>query len=116
MDEHLLRHILENLLSNAAKYSAEGSEIRIAVERQQEQAVIEVEDRGIGIPAADQSRLFETFHRASNVENRPGTGLGLSIVRKSVDLHGGDISFASSTGKGTRFTVRLPLRRNLATA
>jgi signal transduction histidine kinase len=116
MDEHLLRHILENLLSNAAKYSAEGSEIRIALERQQEQAVIEVEDRGIGIPAADQSRLFETFHRASNVENRPGTGLGLSIVRKSVDLHGGDISFASSTGKGTRFTVRLPLRRNLATA
>ena len=58
----------------------------------------------------EQPRLFDSFHRASNVENRPGTGLGLSIVKKSVELHGGEISLASAPGAGTRFTVVLPLR------
>jgi signal transduction histidine kinase len=109
MDERLLRHILENLLSNAAKYSPESSEITITVARQAEDVLIEVQDNGIGIPEHDQARLFETFHRASNVENRPGTGLGLTIVRKAVDLHGGTISFKSAPGRGTRFSVRLPV-------
>jgi signal transduction histidine kinase len=109
MDERLLRHILENLLSNAAKYSPEGSDIAITITRQAEHVLIEVQDHGIGIPEQDQPRLFESFHRASNVENRPGTGLGLAIVRKAVDLHGGSISFKSSPGKGTRFSVRLPV-------
>jgi signal transduction histidine kinase len=109
MDERLLRHILENLLSNAAKYSPEGSEITLTLARQAEHALIEVEDRGIGIPEPDQARLFESFHRASNVDNRPGTGLGLAIVRNSVDLHGGKISFKSGTGAGTRFSVHLPV-------
>ena len=72
--------------------------------------MIEVRDRGIGIPLQDQPRLFDSFHRASNVENRPGTGLGLSIVKKSVELHGGEINLASAPGAGTRFTVVLPLR------
>jgi signal transduction histidine kinase len=109
MDERLLRHILENLLSNAAKYSPESSEITITVTRQAEDVLIEIQDNGIGIPEPDQARLFETFHRASNVENRPGTGLGLTIVRKAVDLHGGTISFKSAPGRGTRFSVRLPV-------
>jgi len=109
MDERLLRHILENLLSNAAKYSPEGSEIIVTLARRAEEVLIDVQDQGIGIPEPDQARLFETFHRASNVENRPGTGLGLAIVRKAVDLHGGSISFASAPGQGTRFSVRLPV-------
>ena len=110
MDERLLRHILNNLLSNAVKYSPQGSEVSLSLSRHDERAVIEVRDRGIGIPAQDQPRLFDSFHRASNVENRPGTGLGLSIVKKSVELHGGEISLASEVGSGTRFTVVLPLR------
>ncbi len=110
MDERLLRHILNNLLSNAVKYSPQGSEVSLSLSRRDEQAVIEVEDRGIGIPVQDQPRLFDSFHRASNVENRPGTGLGLSIVKKSVELHRGEISLASEVGLGTRFTVVLPLR------
>src|SRR6266702_2034171 len=110
MDERLLRHILNNLLSNAVKYSPQGSEVSLSLSRRDEQAVIEVQDRGIGIPVQDQPRLFDSFHRASNVENRPGTGLGLSIVKKSVELHGGEISLASAPGAGTRFTVVLPLR------
>ena len=110
MDEQLLRHILNNLLSNAVKYSPPGSEVTFSLARRDEQAVFEIQDRGIGIPAKDQPRLFESFHRASNVENRPGTGLGLAIVKKSVELHGGEIGFASAAGAGTRFTVTLPLR------
>jgi signal transduction histidine kinase len=110
MDERLLRHILNNLLSNAVKYSPPGSEVTLSLARREEQAVIEVQDRGIGIPLEDQPRMFESFHRASNVENRPGTGLGLAIVKKSVELHGGEISLSSAVGSGTRFTVMLPLR------
>src|SRR6267378_942735 len=110
MDERLLRHILNNLLSNAVKYSPPGSEVTFSLSRHGEKAAIEIQDRGIGIPLEDQPRMFESFHRASNVENRPGTGLGLAIVKKSVELHGGEISLSSAAGSGTRFTVMLPLR------
>jgi len=110
MDERLLRHILNNLLSNAVKYSPSGSEVTLSLARREEQAVIEIQDRGIGIPLEDQPRMFESFHRASNVENRPGTGLGLAIVKKAVELHGGEISLSSAVGSGTRFTLMIPLR------
>jgi signal transduction histidine kinase len=111
MDERLLRHILNNLLSNAVKYSPQGSEVKFVLERRDENAAIEIQDRGIGIPPEDQPRMFESFHRASNVDNRPGTGLGLAIVKKAVELHGGEISLQSAVGDGTRFTVVLPLRQ-----
>src|SRR5882672_4044764 len=110
MDERLLRHILNNLLSNAVKYSPPGSEVTLSLARRGEQVVIEIQDRGIGIPLEDQPRMFESFHRASNVENRPGTGLGLAIVKKAVELHGGEITLKSAVGSGTRFTVTLPLQ------
>jgi signal transduction histidine kinase len=110
MDERLLRHILNNLLSNAVKYSPQGSEVTFSLERRDESAAIAIQDRGIGIPIEDQPRMFESFQRASNVENRPGTGLGLAIVKKAVELHGGEISLKSAPGAGTRFTVVLPLR------
>ena len=110
MDERLLRHIFNNLLSNAVKYSPVGSKVILSLARREDRAVIEVQDSGIGIPEQDQPRLFESFQRASNVENRPGTGLGLAIVKKSVEVHGGEISFSSKVGAGTRFTVDLPLR------
>src|SRR6266571_1246323 len=110
LDERLLRHILNNLLSNAVKYSPPGSEVTFSLSRRDERAAIEIQDRGIGIPLEDQPRMFESFHRASNVENRPGTGLGLAIVKKAVELHGGEISLTSAVGSGTRFTVMIPLR------
>ena len=110
LDERLLRHILNNLLSNAVKYSPPGSEVTFSLSRRDEHAAIEIQDRGIGIPVEDQPRMFESFHRASNVENRPGTGLGLAIVKKAVELHGGEISLTSAVGSGTRFTVMIPLR------
>jgi len=110
LDEKLLRHIITNLLSNAVKYSPAGSTVTLLLAERDGQALIEVGDQGIGIPVQDQARLFESFHRASNVGNRQGTGLGLVIVKKAVDLHGGTISIDSKVDAGTRISVRLPMR------
>jgi len=110
-DPKLLRSILSNLLSNAVKYSPAGSRIDFTLYCDEEDDLVtfEVRDAGIGIPAEDQPRLFEMFHRASNVHAIRGTGLGLAIVRQCVVLHGGTITFISQEGKGTRFTVTLPI-------
>jgi signal transduction histidine kinase len=109
LDEQLLRHILSNLLSNAVKYSPAGSPVRLALARVGERAVFTVADQGIGIPARDQGRLFEPFHRAGNVGSAPGTGLGLNIVRRAVELHRGSIELRSQEGRGTTVVVELPL-------
>lgn len=110
MDERLLHHIVDNLLTNAAKYSAAGKTIRLSVMREGAELHISVTDQGIGIPEKDQAHLFEGFFRASNVDKRLGTGLGLAIVKKAVESHSGRISFTSVEGQGTQFDVRLPLR------
>jgi len=94
---------------DAVKYSPPGSEVTFSLARRGEQARSRSRS-GIGIPLEDQPRMFESFHRASNVENRSGTGLGLAIVKKAVELHGGEISLTSAVGSGTRFTVMIPLR------
>jgi len=108
-DENLLRHILTNLLSNAVKYSAEGRAVTLAAAKDAHDAILRVVDRGCGIPTADQPRLFQAFHRGSNVRQVPGTGLGLVIVRRCVELHGGTIEWESTEGRGSAFTVRLRL-------
>ena len=108
-DEALIRHIVLNLLSNAVKYSPEGEEVHLAARREGQDAVITVRDRGIGIPHEDRARLFEAFHRCTNVGEIPGTGLGLVIVKRCVDLHQGSLDVDSEPGAGTTFTVRLPL-------
>jgi signal transduction histidine kinase len=109
MDENLLRHILTNLLSNAIKYSPQGGVIQFELTYQEKNVHFLIQDSGIGIPLKDQQRLFETFHRASNVGRIQGTGLGLSIVKKCVDLHQGQIQLESEVDLGTTFTVTLPL-------
>ncbi|WP_411878796.1 ATP-binding protein [Polaromonas sp. YR568] len=106
-DEKLLRHIFGNLLSNAIKYSPQGGKVLFRVSSSGGRVVFEVADQGIGIPAEELPRLFEWFHRASNVGEIQGTGLGLAIVKNSVDQHGGSIGVASTVGEGTRFTVRI---------
>ena len=108
LDEKLLRQILTNLLSNAIKYSPQGGIVQFDLECRDGVVRFSIQDEGIGIPAADQKRLFESFHRASNVGTLPGTGLGLSIVKKCVDLHGGQIAVESAVNVGTTFTVTLP--------
>lgn len=109
LDEALLRHILTNLVANAVKYSPQGAEVTLRLRREGAVVVIMVIDHGIGIPEKDRARLFEAFHRCSNVGDTPGTGLGLVIVKRCVDLHGGGIHVTSEPGVGTTFIVRLPL-------
>ena len=108
VDEKLLRHILNNLLSNAIKYSPEGGKIYFELICQQNTVTFRIQDQGIGIPEADQAKLFDSFHRAKNVGTISGTGLGLAIVKKAVDLHGGSIEVESKIGLGTTFVVTLP--------
>lgn len=108
LDENLFRLILNNLLSNAAKFSPETTEILVRLSREGDNAVTEVKDSGSGIPIVDQKRLFNAFHRGSNIENRPGTGLGLAMVKKAVEFHGGRITFNSQVQQGTIFRLSLP--------
>jgi signal transduction histidine kinase len=109
MDEKLLRHIFSNLLSNAIKYSPSESTIEFRLSCAQDQVIFQIQDQGIGIPPEDQDRLFESFHRATNVGTIQGTGLGLTIVKQCVDLHKGKITVSSIINQGTTFTVTIPL-------
>lgn len=108
MDEKLLRQILSNLLGNAVKYSSPGKPIELKLVCESELVIFQVKDWGIGIPKAEQSRIFDAFHRCSNVGNISGTGLGMAIAKQAVELHGGRISVESEEGVGTTFTVCLP--------
>ena len=108
IDKKLFRQIINNLLSNAAKYSPEGSVVHFDLLCESEQAVIRLRDHGIGIPEKSRARLFEPFHRADNVNSVLGTGLGLAIVKRAVELHRGTVSFDSQVGVGTTFTVVIP--------
>jgi PAS domain S-box-containing protein len=103
-----LRHILVNLISNALKYSQEGSTIFLDLQTQPQQAVFQVRDFGIGIPPQAQSRLFERFYRANNVGKLPGTGLGLAIAQRYVELLQGQIQVYSEVNVGTTFSVVIP--------
>ena len=108
-DETLLRHILGNLMSNALKYSPADTSVLVRLHRDSNDAVFEVRDHGIGIPATDRANLYEAFHRCGNVGDIQGTGLGLVIVKRCVDLHSGQIQFDSIEGQGTSFVIRIPL-------
>lgn len=108
LDENLMRLMLGNLLSNALKYSPDGGPVRLQAKLADGRIHIDVSDEGIGIPEADQPRLFEAFHRATNVSEISGTGLGLLLVKRCAELHQGTISFTSIPGRGTTFHLSLP--------
>ncbi|MEH2260427.1 hybrid sensor histidine kinase/response regulator [Nostoc sp.] len=110
MDEDLLNCILTNLISNAIKYSYENDTIWFDLICKDCLAIFQIRDRGMGIPLKDQTHLFQTFYRASNVGVIQGTGLGLTIVKKCVELHGGHIQLESEQGIGTTVIVTLPLQ------
>ncbi|MDF3018461.1 MAG: multi-sensor signal transduction histidine kinase [Thermomicrobiales bacterium] len=112
-----LERVLGNLLGNAIKYSPDGGEITVRIARDEGDdagvAVLSVEDRGVGIPAADQSHIFEPFRRAGNVESIAGSGIGLAGAKRIVELHDGTITVRSSEGEGSTFAVRLPIAANV---
>jgi signal transduction histidine kinase len=109
IDTKLLRQAITNLLSNAVKYSPQGGTVTLNLIYENKEVVIICKDTGIGIPEADQKRLFEVFHRARNVGTIPGTGLGLPIVKRAVEAHGGTVTVESEVGTGTTFIIRMPL-------
>lgn len=108
-DPRLLQHIVNNLLHNALKYSPDGGDVHVTLKSAGKLVTLIVADEGIGIPAAEQKRLFDSYFRASNVSNISGTGLGLKIVQDCVALHSGTIQMTSEEGEGSIFTVELPI-------
>lgn len=107
-DEELLKRVFINLLTNAIKYSPEGGEVRLTVQRHHSGVLFRISDQGIGIPVEDQKHLFEPFHRAVNTQDIAGTGLGLTIVKEFIEVHRGSITVESAEGRGTTFNIVLP--------
>lgn len=107
-DPKLMRLVVQNLVSNAVKYSPEKTPVVVQLKYDSEKVVLVVQDQGIGIPPEDIQQLFTPFYRASNATRIPGTGVGLSIVKEFVELHNGSIHVESEDGKGSVFTVVLP--------
>jgi signal transduction histidine kinase len=107
---HELEHIVANLVGNAVKYTPDGGLVAVTLEVIDEEVVLTCADNGIGISAADQTRVFEDFFRSADpaATHRSGTGLGLAIVQRIVDRHGGSIELESTLGSGSTFRVRLP--------
>jgi signal transduction histidine kinase len=111
-DEELIKRMILNLLDNAVKYTPEGGEISLALEKHNGSAEIVVRDTGIGLSEMDQQRVFDRFYRVDKARSRAlgGAGLGLSIVRTIVEAHGGEITIDSTPRHGSTFTVSLPLK------
>lgn len=105
LDGTLLTHIVQNLVSNAIKFSAEDGIIRLTTSLSSNALILTVADTGIGIPEEDQKHLFDRFFRASNTVSIQGSGLGLHIVGKYAEIMNGRVSFESVQGSGTTFTV-----------
>jgi signal transduction histidine kinase len=109
-DRRRLGQVVDNLVSNAIKFSPNSGSVELTVDRRNGKVLIEVEDHGIGIPEGEHDRLFERFFRAQGALDRhiPGTGLGLYITRSIVEAHGGTVAARSVAGEGTSFVVELP--------
>ena len=109
LDVKLLRHVLMNLLNNASKYSPPGSNISLKIFKKHDNVLIQISDKGIGIPEEEQSNLYQRFFRATNAVNIEGTGLGLNIVKNYTELMGGSLTFKTKINKGSIFTVEFPI-------
>ncbi|HEY7547548.1 MAG TPA: ATP-binding protein, partial [Blastocatellia bacterium] len=110
-DQEMLRRLMMNLLDNAIKYTPLGGSVEVRVKQRPGEAEIEVSDTGIGIETEAAARVFERFYRADKARSRAegGSGLGLSIAKWAAEAHGGSIHLTSQPGRGSTFTVRLPI-------
>jgi signal transduction histidine kinase len=116
IDSEALSQAVLNLVNNAIKYSEDVKKIEIVVEARGDHIAIEVADHGIGIPRSEQQKIFEKFYRvnAGLVHNTKGSGLGLALVKHIVEAHGGQILVDSAPGKGSRFTIVIPIAKTEA--
>jgi signal transduction histidine kinase/CheY-like chemotaxis protein len=112
-DRDRIAQVVANLLSNAIKYSPAGGRVEVAVRQEDRFATVSVKDDGIGIPRDQQGRIFEKFFRVDSSDTREigGTGLGLALAREIVQAHGGELSFESAVGRGSKFSFTLPVGR-----
>jgi two-component system phosphate regulon sensor histidine kinase PhoR len=110
-DRRRLAEVLQNLLDNAIQYTLPGGEITLSAEARSDEIIVTVSDTGIGIPKADQPRIFERFYRVDVARSREagGTGLGLSIAKHLVEAHGGRLWVESELGQGSRFHFSVPI-------
>jgi len=111
VDRDAIEQAILNLLANAMKYSGESRDIDLRLRSEDGEAVIEVSDRGVGIEPGEESRIFERFYRVSSPENDriPGTGLGLTLVQHIAQAHDGRVTVKSVLGKGSTFSMIIPL-------
>ena len=111
-DPGKLAQVCYNIIENAIKYTPDGGTITVSLAKAGRDAVLEIADTGVGIPEADLPHVFDRFYRVDKARSREtgGTGLGLSIVKQIVRLHAGTVTVASEYGKGTTFTVQLPVK------
>jgi PAS domain S-box-containing protein len=118
VDPARMAQLVGNLISNAVKFTPDGGRVEVSVGMDEDQAVLSVADTGVGIPAADQARIFERFFRTAIATRQaiPGTGLGLAIAKDIVDAHHGTIAVDSAEGRGSTFRIRLPRQAQPGTA
>ena len=111
-DPGKLSQVCYNIIENAIKYTPDGGKITVSLHRSGRDAVLDIADTGVGIPAEDLPHIFDRFYRVDKARSRDtgGTGLGLSIVKQIVRLHAGSVTVQSERGKGTAFTVQLPVK------
>lgn len=111
-DKFHLTNIIGNLIDNAVKYNERSPEIAISVMNEQSNAVVKISDNGMGIAKENIGKIFDTFYRVptGNIHNVRGNGIGLSYAKKIIEAHGGNISVQSTIGKGSVFTITLPVK------
>lgn len=109
-DYDLMLHVWNNLFSNAIKFNHDGGRISLTLEKQGKHAVVKVEDSGQGMTEETRERIFEKFYQGDTSRSTQGNGLGLALVKRVIDIIGGDINVKSEVGKGTEFTLHLPLQ------
>ncbi len=110
-DPHQLDKIISNLLSNAIKFTGENGRISVIIDQDKQHAIVRVRDTGSGIPAEELTHIFDRFYQPTNTQHQ-GTGIGLALVKELVELHRGNIKVESSVGKGSLFTLYLPVGRD----
>jgi two-component system, OmpR family, sensor histidine kinase VicK len=114
IDEDKMTQVLDNIISNALKYSPEGGQVTFSIEEKNDSVIVSISDQGMGIPKENIEQIFERFYRVDKARTRKlgGTGLGLAIAKEMVNAHGGDIWALSEEGKGTVISFSLPYERS----